>query len=74
MAIMTSAAGRAADKTRVYLLDVWHCQSPVSQHEEKYSGGVLDCSLNDVHTGYEGQMSAARQVLGWLYHCLSQGL
>lgn len=74
MAIMTSAAGWAADKTGVYLLDVWHCQSPVSQHEEKYSGGVLDCSLNDVHTGYEGQMSAARQVLGWLYHCLSQGL
>ena len=28
---------------------------------------MLDCSINDVHTGYEGQMDASGQVLGWLY-------
>ena len=51
-------------------LDVWHCQSPVSQLQEKYRDGVLDCSIDDVHTGYDGQMSAARQVLGWIYYRL----
>jgi len=33
-----------------------------------YRSGTLDCSINDVHTGYEGQMDAAGQVLGWLYY------
>lgn len=70
MAIMGEVAEWASDKEDISLLDVWHCQSPVSQHKEKYSGGVLDCSLDDVHTGYYGQMSAADQVLGWLYRCL----
>lgn len=72
MSIMPILAGRMDGSQDITLLDVWHCQSPVSQHQEKYSGGTLDCSLNDVHTGYEGQMDAALQVLGWLYHRLDQ--
>ena len=70
MAILSAVRQWARDKTNLYLLDVWHCQSPVSQHQEKYADGVLDCSVNDVHTGFAGQMSAAGQVLGWLYYCL----
>ena len=68
MAIMDALAGLVSGGDDITLLDVWHCQSPVSQHQEKYSAGTLDCSINDVHTGYEGQMDAAGQVLGWLYH------
>lgn len=74
MKILASARERTKAYESICLLDVWHCQSPVSQHEEKFSGGVLECSVNDVHTGYGGQMSAAGQVLGWIYHCLSKGL
>ncbi len=70
MAIMSEVTEWSADRKDIHILDVWHCQSPVSQHKEKYSDGVLDCSLDDVHTGYHGQMDAADQVLGWLYHCL----
>ncbi|HAC40945.1 MAG TPA: hypothetical protein DCF48_05190 [Rikenellaceae bacterium] len=54
-----------------YLLDVWHTQFPASQHEEKLlPDGRLDCSVNDVHLGYFGQLSAAHQVQGWLYWLL----
>ena len=70
MAIMTTVSAWAADRSDIDLLDVWHCQSPVSQHQEKYENGVLDCSLDDVHTGYDGQLSAAHQVLGWLFYRL----
>ncbi|MBP5218930.1 MAG: SGNH/GDSL hydrolase family protein [Bacteroidales bacterium] len=70
MAIMANLSGRLEGRDDISLLDVWHCQSPVSQHQEKFRDGVLDCSINDVHTGYYGQMSAARQVLGWLYYQL----
>lgn len=70
MSIMPALAGRMDGTHDITLLDVWHCQSPVSQHQEEYSGGTLDCSVNDVHTGYEGQMDAASQVLGWLYYRL----
>ena len=70
MSIMSEVTSWAAGREGIYLLDVWHCQSPVSQHKEKYSDGVLDCSLDDVHTGYYGQMSAADQVLGWLYRLM----
>ena len=52
------------------VLDVWHCQSPVSQLQEKSRDGVLDCSVDDVHTGHAGQLSAARQALGWIYYRL----
>ena len=55
-----------------YILDVWHTQFPASQHDEKLlSDGRLDCSVNDVHLGYYGQLSAARQVQGWLYSLLA---
>ena len=70
MSIMSEVTSWASGREGIYLLDVWHCQSPVSQHKEKYSDGVLDCSLDDVHTGYYGQMSAADQVLGWLYRLM----
>lgn len=70
MSIMTDVRKWALNKENIFLLDVWHCQSPVSQHQEKYIDGLLDCSVNDVHTGFAGQMSAAAQVLGWLYYCL----
>jgi len=70
MSIMSEVAQWASGKDNIYILDVWHCQSPVSQHKEKFENGVLDCSLDDVHTGYYGQMSAGEQALGWLYHCL----
>ena len=54
-----------------YILDVWHAQFPASQHEEKLlPDGRLDCSVNDVHLGYYGQLTAARQVQGWLYWLL----
>lgn len=57
----------------VYELDVWHCQYPASQLGEKFTGdGELDCSLNDVHTGYMGEVSSAWQVVCWLYHLLSR--
>ncbi len=74
MSIMPVLAGRMDGRQDITLLDVWHCQSPVSQHQEKYSGGTLDCSVNDVHTGYGGQMDAAFQVLGWLYHAIESSL
>lgn len=67
MAIMTLLAELSEGRSDLSLLDVWHCQTPVSQHQEKYAGGTLDCSINDVHPGYGGQMDAAYQVLGWLY-------
>lgn len=67
MAIMTAVSQWADGRDGIDLVDVWHCQSPVSQLQEKYAGGVLDCSVHDVHTGYGGQLSAARQVLGWLF-------
>ena len=73
MAIMSAVRQWSQDKAGIYLLDVWHCQSPVSQHQEKYADKVLDCSVNDVHTGFAGQMGAAGQVIGWLYHCLGKG-
>ncbi|MCM1176224.1 MAG: SGNH/GDSL hydrolase family protein [Clostridium sp.] len=54
-----------------YELDVWHCQYPASQSDEKMEDGILDCSRNDVHTGYMGIVTSAWQVAGWLCHCLS---
>ena len=54
----------------IQIIDVWHCQNPASQLQEKWADGVLDCSTDDVHTGYAGQKSAAAQVLGWLYTTL----
>lgn len=63
----------AARLCNVYELDIWHCQHPASQLEEKVtSGGKLDCSLNDVHTGYMGEVSTAWQAACWLYHMLSK--
>lgn len=57
----------------VYELDVWHCQYPASQFEEKLTpDGRLDCSLNDVHTGYMGEVTTAWQAVCWLYHILSR--
>ena len=57
----------------VYELDVWHCQYPASQLEERVDAdGMLDCSLDDVHTGYMGEVSSAWQVVCWLYHILSR--
>ncbi len=55
---------------KIQIIDVWHCQSPVSQLQERWKDGVLDCSTDDVHTGYAGQMTAAGQALGWLYASL----
>lgn len=63
----------AAARPDLYELDVWHVQSPVSQLEEKMApDGRLDCSKNDVHTGYEGIKSTAHQVACWLIHILSK--
>lgn len=63
----------AARLGNVYELDIWHCQHPASQLEEKItSDGKLDCSLNDVHTGYMGEVSTAWQAVCWLYHMLSK--
>lgn len=65
-----SVAGRLAN---VYELDVWHCQYPASQLEEKIdAAGLLDCSVNDVHTGYMGEVTSAWQVVCFLYHILSK--
>lgn len=62
-----------AEYENVYELDVWHCQFPASQLEEKLGNdGVLECSKNDVHTGYMGEVSSAWQVVCWLYHVLSE--
>lgn len=63
----------AAKHSNIYELDVWYVQSPVSQLEEKVTAdGRLDCSKNDVHTGYEGIKSAAHQVACWLYSVISK--
>lgn len=63
----------ASRHVNIYELDVWHIQSPVSQLEEKVtSDGRLDCSKNDVHTGYEGIKSSAHQVACWLIHVISR--
>lgn len=71
-AILTLLSELLRDRPDRFLLDVWHTQYPASQHEEKLlPDGRLDCSVNDVHLGYFGQLSAARQVQGWLYHLLS---
>lgn len=63
-----------ADKyENVYELDVWHCQFPASQLEEKLGkDGVLECSKNDVHTGYMGEVSSAWQVVCWLTYVLNK--
>ena len=72
MAIFTALAALLRDRPDRYILDVWHTQFPASQHEERLlPDGLLDCSVNDVHLGWEGQLTAARQVQGWLYRLLS---
>jgi len=71
-AILKAVSLRLEGRPDRYVLDVWHTQFPASQHEEKLlPDGRLDCSVNDVHLGYFGQWTAARQVQGWLYHLLS---
>ncbi len=73
MAIFTALAALLRDRPDRYILDVWHTQFPASQHEERLlPDGRLDCSVNDVHLGWEGQLTAARQVQGWLYRLLSR--
>lgn len=62
----------AAQRTNLYELDVWHIQAPASQLEEKIAAGVIDCSKNDVHTGYFGIESSAHQVVCWLIHILGR--
>lgn len=72
-AIMEAVFRRLEGRPDRYVLDVWHTQFPASQHEEKLlPDGRLDCSVNDVHLGYQGQWTAARQVQGWLYWLLSR--
>lgn len=57
----------------IYGLDVWHCQFPASQLQERITQeGKLDCSLNDVHTGYMGEATTAWQAVCWLYFMLTQ--
>lgn len=74
MAIIKALSERMEGRAGRYILDVWHTQFPASQHEEKLlPDGRLDCSVNDVHLGYFGQLSAARQVQGWLYYSLTAG-
>lgn len=63
----------ARKRDNLYELDVWHIQNPVSQLQEKVEAdGRLNCSINDVHTGYAGIKSAAHQVVCWLIHVLSE--
>lgn len=70
-AIFSQLSSWADARENRYILDVWHTQFPASQHEEKLlPDGRLDCSVNDVHLGYYGQLTAARQVQGWLYWLL----
>ena len=72
-AIIEAVSRRVEGRPHRYVLDVWHTQFPASQHEEKrLPDGRLDCSVNDVHLGYRGQWTAARQVQGWLYWLLSR--
>lgn len=70
-AIFSILRSSLAGRDKRFLLDVWHTQFPASQHEEKpLADGRLNCSVEDVHLGYFGQLSAARQVQGWLYWLL----
>ncbi len=67
MAILRLFREWASGRPNIDVLDVWHCQNPASQLEEKLQDGVLVCDKDDVHTGFSGQMSSSLQVLGWLY-------
>lgn len=70
-AIFSQLSSWADARENRCILDVWHTQFPASQHEEKLlPDGRLECSVNDVHLGYFGQLSAAHQVQGWLYWLL----
>lgn len=62
----------ARETPRLYELDVWHCQYPASQLDEKMTSSGLDCSKEDVHTGFMGLLTSAWQVVCWLYHMLSK--
>ena len=58
----------ADSKPEWFELDVWHLQYPASQLEEKMTPEGLDCSRNDVHTGYMGIKSTADQIVNWLIY------